>query len=581
MPSARPYGGVMNVHARRRRLPFVAAILVALAVIAPIPASASAAPSTFYVDGKTGSDTNSGTSLGAAFKTIKAGMWALRYGGTLEVVGYDDYVYYEAMAGSQWFINGSSTSPVVIRAYGYASGRYVRPIVSGAKVVSRPGQGKWVRSNPTSYPDVWQTPWTTAIPGYDASVRTYRQERVFADVSQPLVRPETATLATLQATPGSQYWNGSTLFVHLGGWGSTPSASLDPNDHTIEIPYYPGMLVSSGSAYVQIMGFDIRHTTMGVGFTGTSHHNLVQDVDASYNYSMGFFTQSSYNTFRRITGTRNTIQLVKLDDGADHNVVDDAVGTQNMGQGIKLTGAGNQYNSVVNSTFSGGRDVPLVQSGYGGYVQGIDIEQGANHNTIQANRIERNRRGLMLYQVNSAGKALTGNAIRYNTFVGNDTAVVLWDGKYGSTQGKGAMTFYRDTYIGNTKDVASESYTSGKTFANETFYRTGTVKTQSHSAFYLKSGSVTVKNSILYGSAGYHFYAASGAKITVTYTCYWGAGMGTRNSSSRVVLGTGTIHIDPGFLSQDPSSPDYLAVGPSSGAYAKGSSGVTLGALWR
>ena len=570
----------MKVYARRRSMPFVAAVVIALALIVPGIASVSAASSTFYVDGKNGSDSNSGTSLGSAFKTIKAGMWALRYGGTLDVVGYTDYVYYEAMTGSQWFINGSSSSPIVIRAHGYGTGGYVRPIVSGAKVVSRPGQGKWTQPSPTAYPNLWKTAWTTAIPGYESSVNAYHQERVFADVSQPLVRPASATWASLQATPGSQYWDGKTLYVRLGGWGSS-GGSLDPNDHTIEIPYYKGLLVASGSKYVQIYGFNVRHTTMGIGFTGDSQHGLAQDVDASYNYTMGFYTQSSYNTFRRVTGTRNTIQLIKLDDGADHNLVDQAVATQNMGQGIKVTGAGANYNTIQNSTFSGGRDVPLNQGQYGGYVQGIDIEQGAHHNSFIGNTIERNRRGLMLYQVSSGGKALTANAIRYNTFKANDTAIVLWDGKYNTTQGKGTITFYRNTYIDNTKSVASESYTSGKAFVNETFYRTGTVKTQSHSTFYLKKGSITVKNSIIWGSAGYHFYAASGAKITVSYSSYIMLGISTRNSSSTVSLGTGVVHLDPLFLSVDPASPDYLTIDRSSPAYTKGSSGVPLGARWR
>jgi hypothetical protein len=565
----------------RRVLPFAALAMLVVASFGPVVQTASAVASTYYVDGKNGSDANNGTSLGSALKTIKAGLWALRYGGTLDVVGYDDYVYYETMTGSQWFINGSASSPIVIRAHGYGTGGYVRPIVSGAKVVSRPGQARWARPNPTTYPDVWQTAWTTAIPGYESSVRSYRQERVFVDVSQPLVRPESPTLATLQATPGSQYWNGSSLFVRLGGWGSATGESRDPNDHTIEIPTYKGILVASGSAYVQILGFKVRHTTMGIGFTGDSHHSLAQDVDASYNYAMGFWTASSYNTFRRVTGSRNTIQLVKLDDGADHNVVEDAVATENMGQGIKLSGASNMYNTVRRSTFRGGKDVPVAQSQYGGYVQGIDIEQGAHHNTIQENRIERNRRGLMLYQMNSSGKALTGNAIRYNTFFDNDTAVVLWDGKYNTTQGKGAITFYRNTYIRNLKAVTSEAYTSGKVFANETYYMTGTTKTQSHSTFYLKKGSITVKNSIIRGSAGYHFYAASGAKITVTYSTYWSVGMATRNSSSTVVLGTGVKHLDPVFMSYDSASPDYLTIDSGSPAYRLGSVGGPVGARWR
>ena len=143
--------------------------VLAMAALGQMAVSVSAASPSFFVDGKHGSDSNAGTSLGSAFKTVKAGLWALRYGGTLDVVGYDDYVYYEQMTGSQWFINGTPTTPVVIRAYGYGSPGAVRPIVSGAKVVSRPGDGKWVRPDAVHAPDVWVTSWTTAIPGQFAA----------------------------------------------------------------------------------------------------------------------------------------------------------------------------------------------------------------------------------------------------------------------------------------------------------------------------------------------------------------------------------------------------------------------------
>ncbi len=224
--------------------------------------------------------------------------------------------------------------------------------------------------------------------------------------------------------------------------------------------------------------------------------------------------------------------------------------------------------------------MPSNQGQYGGYVQGIDIEQGANRNTIQSNLIERNRRGLMLYQISSSGKALTGNAIRYNTFSGNDTAVVLWDGKYNTTQGKGAITFYRNTYVDNQKGVASESYTYGKIFDHETFYRTGTVKTQSHSTFYMKKGSIKIRNSVIRSSAGYHFYAASGASIKMSNTIYYSAGIKTRNSSSTVKYYSGVKYLDPGFLSYDPVSAFYLTIDRTSPAYRLSSTGGPVGARW-
>jgi hypothetical protein len=186
----------VTIRSKRRRVaPFAGLLFALVALLLPFAGSASAAGPSFFVDGKHGNDANSGTSLGSAFKTIKAGLWALRYGGTLNVVGYTDYVYFETMTGSQWFINGTAAAPVVIRAYNYGSSGYVRPIVSGAKVVSRPRDGKWTRPDAAHYPDVWQTPWTAAIPGYESAVNSYRQERVLrgrvaaaGPAGQPLAR---------------------------------------------------------------------------------------------------------------------------------------------------------------------------------------------------------------------------------------------------------------------------------------------------------------------------------------------------------------------------------------------------------
>lgn len=570
---------------RTRHLLIIVAVSVLAfsASVAPTDAQAATSP-TVWVDGKSGSDTNAGTSRQAALKTVKAGMWALRYGGRLEVVGYHDYVYQEKVTASQWLINGTATSPIIIEAAGYGTAGYVRPIVSGSAVVSRPGDRRWTRPDPVNAPNVWATPWARAIPGYEAAVNGYRQERVFVDISQPLIRPVAVpTVAQLQATPGSQYWNGGTLYVRLGGWGAPAGAtvSLDPNDHQIDIPTYAGLLIGTGSAYVTVQGFRIRHTTMGVGFTGNASHNTAQDIDASNNYAMGFWTGSSYNTFRRVTGSRNTIQLIKLDNGANHTLVEYATGTQNFGQGIKLTGASNAYNTVRNSTFTGGKDVPMAAAGYGGYVQGIDIEEGAHNNTIIGNTFSRNRRGLMLYQMSLSGKALSNNTIRYNTFTGNDTAVVIWDGKFSAANGTGAVTFYRNTYAHNGVAVATEGSTANKTFDHETFYKSGTTKTVAASAFYLKAGSVTLKNSIVSSSAGYAFYVKAGARLNVFYSTIYSTGLGVRNNSATTNLGTGWRTTNPGFLSTAPTSPDFLFIGSASGVYKVSSSAGPIGARWR
>jgi Right handed beta helix region len=343
---------------------------------------------------------------------------------------------------------------------------------------------------------------------------------------------------------------------------------------------YSGLLVGTGSNYVTIQGFRIRHAAMGVGFTGTASHDTVQDVDASFNYPMGFWTGSGYNTFRRVTGTRNTLQLIKLDNGANHNLVEYATGTQNLGQGIKLTGASNASNTVRYSTFTGGKDVPGAAGAYGGYIQGVDIEEGAHDNVIQSNVISRNRRGLMLYQVTSSGKPLNANTIRSNTFTSNDTAVVIWDGKYSATNGAGTVTFTRNTYASNGVGVATEATTSHKTFDHETFYKTGASKVVAASTFYLKAGTLTLKNSIVSTSAGYGFYLKTGAKLTVTYTSIYSTGLGVRNSTA-AVLGTGWNRTNPAFLTTVSSATDYLYIGPSSAVYKASSTGAAIGARWR
>ena len=565
--------------------PTLAVVVALLAALGAAPAQARAATApTIYVDGKTGSDTgNDGRSPASAFATVKRGMWELRYGGHLEVVGYDDYVYYEKMTASQWFVNGSASSPIVIEAAGYGTAGYVRPIISGSLVVNRPGSSRWSRPSASAYPDVWATSWTVPIVGYEASVRSLRQERVFVDTSQPLRRPsDKPSLAELQAAPGSEYWDGRTLYVRLGGWGAPAgaSSSTNPNDHAIDIPNYKGLLVASGSAYVTIRGFRIRHTTMGVGFTGSSTHGTVEDVDASYNNPMGFFTAGSYHTFRQISGSRNTIQLVKLDNGANHNLIDGAVGIENLGQAIKLTGSRTSQNTIKNSTFSGGRDVPVLAGQYGGQIQGVDIEQGAHDNMIEHNSISNMRRGLMLYQVNSAGGPLNGNVVKYNFFDHNDVAVLIWDGKYSSAAGSGTVRFYRNTYTYNHKAVMTESRTSHKVFARETIYRTGTAKKVGHSAFYLKAGTITVRNTIVWGTKGYAFYAKRGAIANVKYSTVQGA-LGKRNSRSRVRFGAGVVRKAPGWLSVDQLSKDYLYLGRGSAAYYLSSTHGPVGARWR
>jgi hypothetical protein len=552
-------------------------IAVALCVT---PGPVAGATRTLYVDGKTGSDANVGTSLGAAFKTVGKAMQELyregvgRVADRIEVVGYNDYVYFEKATASV-YMPGTSASPIVVEAYQYGTTGYVRPIISGALEIKK-GDTRWSRPDATHYPDVWSIPWSTPIAGYASSVTSLRQERLFMDVSQPLVRPATTpTLAQLQATPASQYWNGSRLYVRLGLWSGT--TSTDPRQHTISIPYYKGLLVGTGSAYVTFRGFRIRHTTMGIGFTGDAHHNRAERIDASYNYGMGFWTASHDNVFRYVTGSRNTIQLVKLDNGAQHNMIEYATGIENLGQGVKMTGPNCAYNTIRYSTFRDGLNVPMGAGQYGGFLQAILIEDGAHDNLVQSNTISRMRRGVYLYGLSSTGKPLSGNAFKYNTFTNNLTAIFIWDSRAGSNS-TGSVYFYRNVYADNGYAVIAEGTTSNKSFNHETMYNSRPAA--GLGAIYLKGSgaSVNVSNSIIFGSTAYAIRADSGSTANTTYTTAVAAS-GPR--SGGVVWNSSDQVVDPAFLSVDPSSPDYLTINSASPVYTDGSRGDPLGARWK
>ena len=553
-------------------------LLLLVAAIAPV--TVHAADRTLYVDGKTGSDSNYGSSPSSAFKTVAKGIAEVyregvgRVADRVEIAGYDDYVYYEKATGSH-YLPGTAATPIIIEGAGYGTPGYVRPIISGALVVSRPGDTRWTRPDAARYPNVWSIPWTTAVPGYESSVRTYRQERVFMDTSQPLMRPKTTpTLSDLQKTPASQWWDGKRLYVRLGLWSGS-LATTDPRQHTIEIPYYKGLLTGSGSAYVTFRGLQIRHTNMAIGFTGTAHHNTAQDVDASYNYGMGFWTNTDYNVFQGVSGRRNTIQLLKFDNGAQHNLVDGMTAIENLGQGVKLTGSGTSYNTIRNSTFADGKKVPMAAGQYGGYTQGILIENGAHHNYIADNVIRNMRRGLYLYQTSSSSKALTGNSVKRTLFLDNSVGIYIWDSRSGGSS-TGAMYFTRNVYAGNGYAIQTYGKTSGKSFNHETIYDSRPAR--GLGAVYLKGsgGRLSLKNSIIRKSTAYGARADSGSSMTISYSTVSATTQGVR--SGGVSWGSTNRTSDPKFLSLDRADGLYLTIGPSSPVYAAGSAKEPLGA---
>lgn len=554
-----------------------AALLASTAAIAPV----GAAGTRYFVDGKKGSDGNPGTSLGSAFRTLEHALEFARNGGvTISIVGYEGFTYFESLS-KPYSMFGTSSAPVVIEGYRPPNGTFVRPTISGAKIISKPGSTAWKRPDAAKYPSVWRVPWTTPILGYESSRRSSRFDIVFMDGTNQLRRPaDKPSLAQLQAKPGSQYWDGKYLYVHLGVWGGG-SVDKDPNHHLISVPHHMGIAVNNDSRYVTLRDLRIIHTAGAISFYAGTHHGTVRDVELSYNFVLGLYSEGDDMTFSGVTGKRNGLQLIKLDRGAERNVVSKASAVEHPGQGLKISGSTTAHNTVEYSTFSNGVGVPTWVASYGGETQGIDIEQGAHHNIIRSNTIRGMGRGLMLYQYDGSGKALTGNQIERNYFDSNYRGVVLWDGRSGA-DGSGSVTFYRNTYRNNGNAIYAPTPTRNKTFKNETIYNTvGGSGTGYHSAIYLLgSGTkITLVNVIVNKGKGYAVYAGSGASASATYSHVSGMALG--RSKGSVSWSTGSTKTAPSFLSTDPASTSFLTIDSRSPLYGAGWGGNPAGARWK
>ncbi|ADV84218.1 right-handed parallel beta-helix repeat-containing protein [Terriglobus saanensis] len=212
-----------------------------LLMIASIPVSAT----TYYISQSTGSDTNSGLSQAAAFKTLaKANTLTSLKGGDSILLKRGDVWHEELIVPS----SGTSTkSRFLIDAYG--SGRV--PILDGADPVTG-----WKLISADTY-QVRRT-----IPSYKVFVDALYTQTV------PLIREGNLTAAINE--PGSFYTDADTLYVHLAD-GSNPSK------HTIEVSgtgHQTG-IVASNKSYVTVQNLAIMRTTnSGVAFVLDYANNL-------------------------------------------------------------------------------------------------------------------------------------------------------------------------------------------------------------------------------------------------------------------------------------------------------------------
>jgi parallel beta helix pectate lyase-like protein/S-layer family protein len=570
-------------------LPAVA-LIATLFAVAPPPAAAVSA-GTFYVDGKNGSDSHSGTSIGSAFKTIAKAALSLPAGSaagwTINVVGYTDYVYRERPVPPGWDRFGSSGAPIVFQASGYngSSSGYVRPIVSGADAA--PAAGKTWTSSGTS--GVWKTPWATAPFGYPSSSGSIKTA-VFQDQTTWLwEQTSLSALATRAANGLGGYWwdaAGKELYI-----STVPAAN--PGGHSIDVVmrnafYFDGRYPVSN---VAVRGFEVRHSANGIAFAKGVDNGEASDNRLIGNLFMGVAVSgeqtgsgpdpASGALIQRNEAAFNTLQAIKLDEGTQGATICDNNLHDNGLQGVKVQGpvAGSSYTGTTSGNLICRNDLHdqnfnPTGSPYNN-ASGITVANGARLTTVSDNRIWANDVGVHITQESAGMPAVQDTLVERNEVWDNRRfGLYLFDGYNGS--GAGRLTSSRDLYWDNGIGVMVDRGTSNKTVDHDTIWwnRGEGIKI---GGFQVAPSSIVITQSLVTQNRSYGVWLVTGNSAAIDHT---GLYANTGGDLLGAATTTAVNHQPPGYLSTLTSDPGFLTVASTSYQYTAGTSSTPVGARW-
>ena len=588
--------GVVAVRRPAGRIGLVVAVLavLVLALVAPLGAvrQAVAAGGTFYVDGKHGSDGNSGLSLGSAFKHIWYAASHLpastaAAGWTIQVVGYPDYVYRERPVPAGWDRAGTGSAPIVFQAYGYngTSGGYTRPIVSGADSAAGPWQS-------SGYAGVWKMPWGTApfdVGKNTGSIKT----AIFEDTTTWLW--EQTSISNLadraQAGLGGYLWSGGYLYV--AGVSSTGPYGGNPTGHAIDVIernafYFDGR---HGVKHVEVRGFEVRHSANGISFAYGTDYGVAADNVLTGNLYMGIAAvgyqsgsvadPSVGDVIERNSASWNTLQAVKLDQGTQSATVCDNDFSHNGLQGIKVQGppGGSSYTGTTSGVTicrNALHDQSFNPTGSAyNNASGITVANGATGITLDANEVWGNDVGIHVTQESSGLPAMNGITVSHNAVWSNRRfGLYFFDGYNGS--GAGTLTSSYDVFWDNGIGVMADRGTSHKTLDHDTIHdnRGEGIKI---GGYKVAPASVSVRDSLVTANGSYGIWLVTGNTLALSYT-------GLNGNAGADVLGSAsTSHVNhqpPGYLSTATDDPGYLVVASTSYQYSAGPVGDPIGARW-
>lgn len=574
----------------------IAALAASLTV--SVPETSAATTVTFYVDGKLGRDSYDGRSPATPFKTIaKAALstptGAAAAGTTVVVRGYWDYIYRERPIPPGWNRQGTAAAPIVFKADGYWPGTsrpYVKPIVSGADAAPAAGQA-W---SATSKPGVWRTPWATGPFGFGLSPSATIKSAIFQDTTVWLwEQPSLDALAT-RATAGlGGYWYDaaeSQLYVSAASTSGSV-AGTDPAPHRIEVItrnafYFDGR---QGVRYVQVRGFDVRHSANGIALALGTDYATVADNRLIGNLYMGIATSgletasgpdpSTGHTIWRNTASYNTVQAIKLGEGTTATSVCDNVAYANALQGIKVEGpaGGRAYTGTTN-------DITLCRnklyrnsfnptgSAYNN-ASGLTIANGATNVRVLENQMWSNDVGILITQESQGLPPVDRITIKSNRISFNRRfGIYFLDGLKG--QGNGRVDASYDLIYSNGIGVRIDRGSSRKTLFHETIH--GNVgEGVKVGGFQVAPASLSIAESLISANGGFGVWVVTGNTTTIRYT---GVSANVRGSVTGPVTSTAVNTKPAGYLTMDSRHVDYLRISPSSFQYSAGPSGGPIGA---
>ncbi len=572
----------------------VAPVLLAGALLAAaIPSAVGAASNAYFVDGKTGSDSNGGRSAGDAFKTIAKAADALPAGSgaagwTVNVKGYTDYVYRERPIPPGWDRRGTSTSArVTFQATGYSTGssaNYVKPIVSGADVIPA---DRW--TSVSGRPGVYRASWGVTPFDYGRHKGSIKTALFQNSTTWLWEQSSLDALETRAASGKGGYWYdaGNDLI-----YASAVGSSKDPGNYKIEVINRPAFyfMGTEGVDYVAVRGFEVRHSANGIALAKGVDGSTVADNVVLGNLMMGIQTSgaapsdsASGNTIARNRGSYNTFQMIKVDEGSVNSTYCDNVGWNNGMQGIKVSGppggtgyTGSTSGISVCRNVMYGHDYNPTGTAYLNS-PGILITNGAKNVTVDSNRVYGNAVGIHISQESAGRAVMDGINLKRNQIYDNDRfGINFYDGAYGTSTGKGKMRSDYDVIWGNGTGIMVSGGTSNKTIAHATIHDNDADGIRVGESGKAKA-TVTISTSIVTSNGGYGLWLVTGNSASVSYSGFHGNGTGSiKGSPSKTAVNTQS----PSYLSTVPSNSSYLKIRTSSYQYTAGPDDTAIGARY-